>query len=177
MKRLSNVLCTKVKYAILNSFVLSNFKYCPIIWHFCKKRKMRLIEKIHERALRTIYDDINLSYTDLLTISKRKTLHYERLRLIAIQVYKCLNGLSPQYVNYLYDVKENQYNLRNKIRLVQPIVNTVNYGILSVSYHGAKVWNMLPENIKAAESLCAFKSRLYRWDGPLCNCSSCVCII
>lgn len=177
LKRLSNILSLKVKLAILNSFVLSNFKYCPLIWHFCKRRKLRLIEKIYERALRTVYGDTKLSYSELLKLYNRHTLHYERLRLIAVQVYKSLNGLSPQYVNCLFTVKETGYNLRNKILLVQPIVNTVNYGISSVSYHGPKVWNTLPENIKTAETLGAFKARLYKWSGPLCNCSSCVGIV
>jgi hypothetical protein len=177
LKRLSNMLTLNVKLAILNSFVLSNFKYCPIVWHFCKRRKMRMIEKVHERALRTIYGNINLSYSELLNLSKRKTLHYERLRLIAIQVYKSVNGLSPPYVNNLFSVKDNVYSLRNKVSLVQPIVSTVNYGILSVSYHGPKVWNTLPEYIKEADTLGAFKSRLYKWTEPLCNCSSCVDII
>ena len=138
---------------------------------------MRVIEKIHERALRIVFDNVNMSYIELLKLCNRKTLHYERLRLIAIQVYKSLNGLSPQYVNDLFTVKENPYNLRSKVILVQPYVNTVNYGILSVSYHGPKVWNTLPENIKTAETLNIFKARLYKWSGSLCNCSYCTWIV
>ena len=141
---------------------------------FFKKRKVRLIEKIHERALRVVYNEPNLCYVDLLNKGKRQTLHYERLRLIAIQVYKSLRALSPPYVNELFQVKTSKYDFRHKILLIQPMVKTVNYGILSIRYHGPKVWNNLPESIKSADNLDIFKKRLYEWNGTLCNCSFCV---
>ena len=45
------------KEILINSFAYSNFNYCPLVWHFCPKKSMRKIEKIHERCLRIILDD------------------------------------------------------------------------------------------------------------------------
>ena len=39
---------------IINLFVISNFKYCPIIWMFCGKGANNKINKIHKRALRVL---------------------------------------------------------------------------------------------------------------------------
>jgi hypothetical protein len=39
------------------SFILSNFNYCPVIWHYCSEKNSNKIGKIQERALRFIYED------------------------------------------------------------------------------------------------------------------------
>ncbi len=47
----------KERERIYNIFILSNFNYCPIIWHFCGKLSSKKIEKIQERALRFMLKD------------------------------------------------------------------------------------------------------------------------
>ena len=37
---------------------MSNFIYCPIVWHFCGETNTRKIENIKERALGFIYEVI-----------------------------------------------------------------------------------------------------------------------
>ena len=44
------------------SFILSNFNYCPVIWHYCSEKNSIKIGKIQERALRFIYEDYDYSY-------------------------------------------------------------------------------------------------------------------
>ena len=45
---------------IFHSFVLSNFNFCPLSWHFCSEANTKKIEKIQERALRFVYNDYDL---------------------------------------------------------------------------------------------------------------------
>ena len=45
------------KLTIFHSFILSNFNFCPLAWHFCSKANAIKLEKIQERALRFIYED------------------------------------------------------------------------------------------------------------------------
>ena len=48
-----------------NSFVYSNFDYCPLVWHFCSSKNC--IEKIKEGALRLLHNDfVNSNYAELL---------------------------------------------------------------------------------------------------------------
>jgi hypothetical protein len=37
------------------SFILSNLNYCSITWHFCSEKNTLKMEKIQERALRFVY--------------------------------------------------------------------------------------------------------------------------
>ena len=56
--------------------------------------------------------------------------------------------------------------MRDKLKLIQPKVNTVTHGLLSFYYHGAKIWNKLPNTIKQAPTLFKFKLMLKKYDKP-----------
>ena len=95
------------------------------------------------------------------------------LRHIAVEIYKILNGMSPSYLDGLFKVRDVQYNFRDSSRLEQPRVRTSTYGIKSLRYYGAKIWNNLPTDIKSACSLNEFKGMLNKWSGPTCLCEVC----
>ena len=61
--------------------------------------------------------------------------------------------------------------------LIQPPKRTTTYGLRSFQYYGAHVWNMLPVNLKAAQSLRDFKSLIRSWPGPTCSCQLCVALL
>ena len=44
--RIQKYMGFKVKEILLNSFVHSNFNYCPLVWHFCSSKSLNKIEKI-----------------------------------------------------------------------------------------------------------------------------------
>ena len=118
-----------------------------MIWHFCSKRKVRIMEKIQERYLRFVFNDSSSTYSSLLNRAKKDTLHVIRLKQILIFVYKCINHVGPTYLHSLFTVKQTYYNLRNCVSLEQPKVNTILHGMNSIIYHGAKLWNDLPNSI------------------------------
>ena len=94
------------------SFILSNFNYCPVIWHYCSEKNSIKMEKIQERALRFIYEDYDSSYEDLLQKSKLPSLKIRRIRTIAIETFKIIHRKSPQYLHDLIDIKAWSYNFR-----------------------------------------------------------------
>ena len=52
---------------LVNSFITSQFSYCPLIWMFHSRRMVYRINKIHERAPRLIYpSDSKLAFKKLL---------------------------------------------------------------------------------------------------------------
>ena len=93
--RIRHLLDTESNLAILSSLISSNFNYCPLVWHFCGKRITRKMENILKRALRYAYSDLDSSYESLLERAGLTTLEIHRIRAIAIEIYKILNGLSP----------------------------------------------------------------------------------
>ena len=70
----------KGKEVLLNSFVLSNFNDCPLVWHFCSSKSLKKIEKIQERALRIPRDDSTSDFNQLLNKSSKASMKVRRLR-------------------------------------------------------------------------------------------------
>ena len=70
---------------------MSNFSYCPLVWHFCNEQNCKKIEKIQERALRFIYDDYSSDYNQLLVKSNLPSLKTRRMRTMALEVFKIIN--------------------------------------------------------------------------------------
>jgi len=168
MMRLCNVLDTKTKLNVYLSFIYCNFMYCPAVWLLCSKTNLKHLEKINCRALRFLYNDFDSSYDDLLLRGNHKSIKVVIMHSIATEVYKCVNGLSPEYMVSMFQEQLHQYNTRSHHALVQPTFRTVTYGFQSFSYLGAKVFNRLPNNIKEAPSLKCFKKSLSKFTDTSC---------
>ena len=63
-------------------------------------------------------------------------------------MYKCIKDTNPTYLNDLFSVQADDYQLRDSSRLIQPKFNTFKFGSKSSRYYGAKLWNVLPVDIK-----------------------------
>ena len=75
------------KRLLLNSVIQSQFRYCPLTWMFCSRPLNNLINPIHERALRLIYNDHVSSFRDILEMTKEKTIHQNNLESFAKETY------------------------------------------------------------------------------------------
>ena len=98
LKRIGNNLSKLGKLTMYYSFILSNFNYCPLVWHFCGESNTKKLEKIQERALRFIYNNSDSSYENLLEQSQLPSLRLRRLRSMAIEVFKIINKQTPVYL-------------------------------------------------------------------------------
>ena len=112
LKRIGHNLNRLSKLTIYYSFIMSNFSFCPLTWHFCSEANTTKIEKIQERALRFIYNDKNSSYEKLLEKSLLPSLKIRRLRTIAVETFKIINKESPVFLQDLVCKKNNSYNFR-----------------------------------------------------------------
>ncbi len=98
LSRLSGMLNVESKFFIFNAFVVSNFMYCPLVWHMCSVSDSKKIEKIQERALCYVLSDFNDTYCNLLQRASKGTLYLSSLRILAIEIFKVLNDMSPLYM-------------------------------------------------------------------------------
>ena len=101
LARICKHLDSKSKHIIYNSFVASNFNYCPLVWHFCGQVNNNKLEKLQERSLRIIHNDYDSSFETLLKWSKQESLLTKRLKIIILEVFKTVNRLNP---SCLYDL-------------------------------------------------------------------------
>ena len=113
LSRISKFLNFNSKKLIFQSFIMSNFTYCPLVWHFCGKLNNAKIEKIQERALRIVCNDHMSEYSDLLEKMNTSTMLQSRLNIILTEVYKSLipDSKNPSYVRDL--IKINRLPIRH----------------------------------------------------------------
>ena len=69
--------------------------------------------------------------------------------------------------------KNSVYILRSDIQLEKPSINVVQFGSESTVYFGAKIWELILENIKSSESVDIFKSKIRIWILEICLCRLC----
>ena len=74
-KRLGRFLTKQGKLVIYNSFIASNFSYCPLAWHFCSSSSTNKLEKVQERVLMFITNDFTSSLRELLRQTNTQPLH------------------------------------------------------------------------------------------------------
>ena len=83
LRRLGKHLDVSSRLLIYKTFLLANFNFCPLVWHFCSsKGNMLKLEKVNECALRFIYNDLSSSYETLLRKVQMPSLNVQRLHFI-----------------------------------------------------------------------------------------------
>ena len=138
---------------------------------FCFSRRLNSrINHIHERGLRIIYEDYTSSFAELLKRNNSVLVHHRNIQLVALEMFKVKNGLSPKIMK---DIFQFNTNPRCKNTFVIPKVNTEYMGKLSLRYFGPVVWEiMLPDNYKSITSIDTFKEAIKKWT-PKCKCRLC----
>ena len=136
------------------------------------------INKLHERALRTVYKDENLTFEQLLQKDDSFTIHERNLQKLAVLMYQVKHKMCPQPVQDIFIQNINAPVLRtsdndNLEQWVLPKVRTVNYGIETLRYRGPVVWNLIPDEIKRSKSLESFKTEIGKWKPQGCKCRLC----
>ena len=71
----------------MKAFITSQFSYCHLIWMFHSRSLNNNIHRIHERALRLVYQN-NLSFSELLDLDNSVTVHQKNLKVLMTEVYK-----------------------------------------------------------------------------------------
>ena len=156
------------KEEIINSFILSNFNYCPLVWHFSSCESIRKIEKIQKRCLRIILNDYESNYETLFCNSSKPIMEIRRLRTLAVEISKTLNEINPPYMKNIITPKEKAKVRKNDIIVKR--INTSRFGTQSLRSLGPKIWNNLPSNIKSETSFLKFREYIKTWFGLKCQC-------
>ena len=98
LMRLKSFLGLKEKEVLVNSFIYSNFNYCPLVWMFSNKKSLDKIESLRKRALRFLLNDYVSSYEQLLEKSGKCNINIQRLRFLCIEIYKTLKDVNLSFI-------------------------------------------------------------------------------
>ncbi len=167
--RLSRRLEAPSKRVIYDSFITANFSYCPLVWMMCGKVNSDKIENLQYRALKFVYNEYDATYSELMEMAGVNSLLIGRMRRLAIEVFKCVHKISPNYVCEMFEIHNVNYDFRDPFPLQQRSYKTITHGRRTFSYMGSKLWNDLPNDIKCITSIEEFRSMMKKWDGD-CPC-------
>ncbi|MEW8548206.1 MAG: reverse transcriptase family protein [Candidatus Thiodiazotropha sp.] len=145
------------------SFIRPLLEYGDIIWDNCTAANKRALENIQVEALRITTGGTKVcSIQKLYDDSNWETLQTRRNNHKLCQLYKMINGLTPNYLYQLLPSRVHQasrYPLRNSSDFSVPASRTTTYcnSFLPMTL---KAWNALNQDIRNAPSLGIFKKKI-----------------
>ena len=96
LARVIKYINTNQAQMLMGSFIMPQFRYCPLMW-MCHNRKINnQIKKIHERALRLAYNNKSSSFQELLKRDKLVTIHERNIQVLSIEILKVESMIPPK---------------------------------------------------------------------------------
>ena len=145
------------------AFVESQFRYCLIAWMFHNWHTSNKIIRLHERALRNVYDEGVSTFDQILATNKSFCIHHQNIQELLIEIYKAVHDISGNSLKELFVRRESTVSLLSMPELVIPSVNSVLNNKNSQRYLGSVIWNSLPIEIREDHSILSFVSKIKQW--------------
>ena len=101
LARVTNYIELPKRHILMNAFFKAQFNYCPVIWMFRSCSFNNKINRLHERCLRIIYNDKRSTFKELLVKDNSVSVHHNNIHVLAIEMYKVANGISPEIMTFL----------------------------------------------------------------------------
>ena len=92
---------------VINSFIYSNFNYCPLVWHFSTNKSIEKTENIHKRCLRLTLNYYKSDHKALLGKSVKESVKVRRIKRLVIEIFKTVNELNPNFMKTIFTSKTN----------------------------------------------------------------------
>ena len=84
------------------------------------------INRLQERCLRIIYNDKTSTFKVLLEKDDPVSIHFRNIQALAIEMYKVANGMSPEIMNEIFQLREKyHYNIRYTSEFLIPPIHSV----------------------------------------------------
>ena len=85
----------------------------------------------------------------------------KNLQYLATEVFKVKNGLSPIIMNQVFNFQEKESYI---------LMYGIHFGTDTIYSLGPKLWKIIPDKIKYASPLSAFKAKIKYWTINNCPC-------
>ena len=146
---------------LMKAFIISQFSYCPLVWMFHSRNTKNRVNKIHERALRLVYDDSPyVSLDEVLIKDKSVNIHQRNLQFLGTEIFKVKNGLSTELTEDIFHFVNKPYDLRNNRILLRKRNRTDFYGTECLSSLAPRIWELVPQSLKNEAELSQFKIKI-----------------
>ena len=123
LARISQFMNIHKRRMAMKAFISSEYGCCPSVWMFHSRKLNSRVNKLHERALRIEYRDYASSFTEILEKGNLTTIHNRNIQLLADDLFKVKNGLSPPFMKEMFvGNAQLYYDLRKKMNLREMIL-------------------------------------------------------
>ena len=96
------------------------------------------------------------------------------MQVLATEIFKAKNDLSPENMKKTFELKEPSYSLRSKGNyFIRGKVKTTHYSIQSIKDLAPIIWDLVPDQMKHCGSLTKFKHFSKSWSPSDCPCGLC----
>ena len=76
----------------------------------------------------------------------RRRNHHRNIQTLMIEIYKINSNLNPPIMDFMFERRNNTYNLRNFQDFTTKRKRTVKIGLETLNYKSPQSWLLLPEN-------------------------------
>ena len=102
------------------------------------------------------------------------TIHTGNLQYLATEIFKVKIGISPTIMTEIFKFCDNaSHNLRSGQVPERRHKRITNFGEEPIPSLGAKIWAVIPENLRQSTSLHSFKQGIKKWNPGNFSCRLC----
>ena len=122
---ISNYLDIQKRRTIMKYFTTSQFSYCSLFRMSHSRSLNNKVNSIHERALGIAYADKTSTFQQLLEPDNSVSIHHKNLHVLATEICKISNNLSPEFLTEIFEKRANLYNFQSNTTFRRRQVNSV----------------------------------------------------
>ena len=122
-----------------------------------------------KKFVRLVLNDHQSTLDEMLDTLNEKTIHQQCIDRLLTELYKLLNGYSPDIMNDVFHLRQNTYNLRN-FNAFATYVPRNNCMLNSFVYRANQLWETLPQKLMLTRII---QERIKNWRCTRCPCQIC----
>ena len=165
ISHISSIINKKYRLQLVHSLVISHLDFCNSLYYGLSDRELHSLQMLLNSAARIVVNWPRFSRNRITPVCIQ--LHFLPVKAriefkICLLVFKALKYGKPSYISELLKpyIPLSNVQLRNSGRLFEPLISGLVSSERCFEYHAPRLFNSIPDDIKAVNSVDNFKKKL-----------------